>query len=530
MIALLLLAAGTLASEDLTCIGAGLLVRRGQLHWSAALAGCFLGIYVGDLGLWLMGRLLGRHVLRIDWLARRISSERLQTLGAWFDRHSAASVFAARFLPGTRLPIYVAAGALGRKGAHFALLTLLAAMLWTPILVLLAASLGDTFAGPFMRFVGVGWISLLLAALISVIVLRLVIQMTTEIGRAKLLATVSRIWRWEFWPTWLFYLPLLPWIAWLSVRWRGFATITAANPGILHGGFVGESKSHIMRALGNSRLLSPTILILPGELSQRIEQVETLGWDWPIILKPDVGQRGAGVKLAKNLDEAPRYFTENEGAVIAQPYHPGPFEAGIFYYRYPGEARGRIFSITDKQFPVVIGDGVATLEELVWRDKRLRMQGRTFLARHERERERVPANQEIFRLAIAGNHCQGTLFRDGGHLLTPALERAIDHVAQSFDGFYFGRFDVRYTDVERFKAGEEFTVIELNGITSESTNIYDPEWSLIRAYRTLFRQWKILFHIGAMNRRLGRRGSSALGLARDVVRYYRGDRPVPLAD
>jgi len=529
MIPLLLLAAGTLVSEDLTCIGAGLLVRRGQLHWSAAVAGCFMGIYVGDLGLWVMGNLLGRQVLRIDWLARRVSGERLQMLGAWFDRHSAASVFAARFLPGTRLPIYVAAGALGRKGAHFALWSLLAALLWTPILVLLAASLGDTFAGPFKRFVGAGWLSLLLAALISIILLRLVSQLTTEIGRAKLFAAVSRIWRWEFWPTWLFYMPLAPWIAWLSLRWRGFTTITAANPGILHGGFVGESKSQIMTALNGSNHVSLTILIELGGLDQRVAKVERLCWDWPIILKPDVGQRGAGVKLAKSLDDARRYFTENNGAVIAQPYHAGPFEAGIFYYRYPGETQGRILSITDKQFPVVIGDGVASLEELVWRDKRLRMQGRTFLARHQRERERVLASHEIFRLAIAGNHCQGTLFRDGGHLLTPALERAVDRVAQSFQGFYFGRFDVRYTDIERFKAGDDFTVIELNGVTSESTNIYDPHWSLLRAYCTLFRQWTILFRIGAMNRRLGQNGSSALTLARDVVRYYRGARPA-LAD
>jgi len=522
MIALLLLAAGTLASEDLTCIGAGLLVRRGQLHWSAAVAGCFLGIYVGDLGLWLMGRLLGRHILRIDWLARRVPAQRLQVLGAWFDRHSAASVFAARFLPGTRLPIYVAAGAMGRKGAQFALWSLLAAMLWTPILVLLTASLGDTFAGPFRRFVGAGWLSLLLAALISIILLRLMMQLTTEIGRAKLLARVSRIWRWEFWPTCLFYLPLLPWISWLSLRWRGFATITAANPGITHGGFVGESKSQIMRALGGGSHISSTVLIEAGDVELRIEQVDRLGWGWPIILKPDVGQRGAGVKLAKNVDDARRYFAENEDDVIAQPYHAGPFEAGIFYYRYPGETRGRIFSITDKQFPAVIGDGVSSLEELVWRDKRLRMQGRTFLSRHEREHDCVLAKGEVFRLAIAGNHCQGTLFRDGSHLLTPALEHAVDRVAQRFEGFHFGRFDVRYADIKRFKAGEDFTVIELNGVTSESTNVYDPRWSLLRAYRTLFRQWALLFRIGAMNRRLGQRRSSAFALARDVVRYYRG--------
>jgi hypothetical protein len=89
---------------------------------------------------------------------------------------------------------------------------------------------------------------------------------------------------------------------------------------------------------------------------------------------------------------------------------------------------------------------------------------------------------------------------------------------------------VRYGDVGRFRAGEDFTVIELNGVTSESTNIYDPSWSLGRAYRTLFRQWAILFRIGSENRRRGQRPSSAWGLLRDVVSYYRGRRPVGMGD
>jgi hypothetical protein len=37
-------------------------------------------------------------------------------------------------------------------------------------------------------------------------------------------------------------------------------------------------------------------------------------------------------------------------------------------------------------------------------------------------------------------------------------------------------------------------------VTSEATNIYDPQNSLIDAYRILFRQWRIAFEIGAQNR------------------------------
>src|SRR5262249_19988629 len=106
---------GTFASEDLTCLTAGLLVRSGQLDLPVGLAGCFLGIFVRALGVWLLARLLGAGLLRWPWLNRRLPLRRLDEFGRWFDRRGAAAIFAARFLPGTRVPLYLAAGALGRN-------------------------------------------------------------------------------------------------------------------------------------------------------------------------------------------------------------------------------------------------------------------------------------------------------------------------------------------------------------------------------------------------------------------------------
>jgi hypothetical protein len=84
--------------------------------------------------------------------------------------------------------------------------------------------------------------------------------------------------------------------------------------------------------------------------------------------------------------------------------------------------------------------------------------------------------------------------------------------------------------VEDFKAGRDLAVVELNGATSESTNIYDPSWSLLRAYRTLFRQWELLYRVGDANRRRGHEPASVRGLLRCVFDYYRGRRIDPLAD
>ena len=110
------------------------------------------------------------------------------------------------------------------------------------------------------------------------------------------------------------------------------------------------------------------------------------------------------------------------------------------------------------------------------------------------------------------------------------IREAIDAVARHFQGFFIGRFDLRYSDVEAFRAGRGFAVVELNGVTGESTNLYDPSWSLWAAYRTLFRQWALLYAIGAANRRRGARPTGALALLRLVWAAYRGPRAEALAD
>lgn len=523
------LAGTTLVSEDLACIAAGQLLGAGMIGAMPALLGCSIGIYVGDLGLWAIGRAL-RGTGIPAFFIRRIGKgpgtlvKRLEGYAAWFERHAGKAILVSRFIPGSRLPLYVAAGMLGRSGRRFAAWSFVAVLIWVPAAVLLVAFLGEAFVTPLRRILGNEW-SLLAGIGLMFGLVRTVAWFMRGERRHALRARVARIWRWEFWPVWAFYAPIVPWIVWQSFRrggLSGFSRITAANPGIPHGGFIGESKYRILSSIHSPHVLS-TALVAPGILPERLacldDAIARNDWNYPLVLKPDVGQRGVAVKLVRTRTDAGDYLAQHPVAAIAQPYHPGPYEAGIFYFRLPGEATGRIFSITDKQFPKLVGDGASTMRQLIWRHPRYRMQARMFLNRHASECDRVLATGEPFQLTMAGNHCQGTLFLDGSHLITPELERAIDKVARSFDGFYFGRFDVRYTDVESFKAGRDLAVLELNGVTSESTNIYDPQRSLWQAYRTLSRQWSILFLIADANLRLGHRATPPRELLHEIRRF-----------
>jgi len=504
-----LLVVATFLSEDLTCLGAGLLVAAGRADWFPVILACFVGIALGDAGVWFLARIAGNR----SWVQRRLPKSRLAELSNWFGRYGGKVAVAARFLPGTRVPLLLAAGVAKRGGMRVLVWSVVAALVWVPLVVLSVAFFGAAVPS---------W-AVLVLMVSTFLALRVVPKLFTRIGRAQLSAKFSTLWRWEFWPAWVFYLPLVPWVVLLSIRYRSLTVWTSANPGIPAGGVVGESKAAILAKLPTEWII-PALFIPASEHDERIrfacKELEVRGWNFPLIVKPDAGQRGAGVEKIHDASELEKYLIANTNPVLVQVYHAGPFEAGVFYYRLPGEERGRIFSVTDKVFPVITGDGRSTLAELIWSHPRYRMQAALFLSKHEATADRVLADGERFALTIVGNHSKGTLFRDEARLITSELEDAFDAIAKHFDGFFIGRFDVRYSDVNEFRAGRGFAIIELNGVTSESTNLYDPSWPLWRAYRVLFRQWSLLFQIGHENRLCGHRPTSVWELLSIVRLFY----------
>jgi membrane protein DedA with SNARE-associated domain len=482
-----LIAAATLISEDLTCIATGALIAAGKIGFLQGALACVAGIYFGDLLLYFAGRLIGRPILRWKPLCTLLTGEKLDAASLWLEQRGAGVVILSRFTPGLRLPTYVAAGFLKTRFWTFALYFLVAAVLWTPALVGAAALFGKSLprlglAGPAILLIGIparkllpGWRT-----------------------QRRLLGWLRRGSRWEFWPPWLAYIPVMPYIVFLGIKHRSLTLFTAANPGIPSGGFVGESKSAIL-----SRLTRVPDWTTVSEATAVYDFMSCHELSYPIVLKPDVGERGSGVVIARCVGEVASYFASGAPRTIIQKYVAG-MEFGIFYYRYPEQAEGRIFSITEKRFPAVVGNGSSTITELVLRDERAVCLADLYLSRLKCPPDDVPAAGEPVPLAELGSHCQGAVFLNGARLETAALRSAVDSLARRFSGFYFGRFDVRSESLEQLRRGR-FEVLELNGVSAEATHIYDPSVTLLAAYRVLFRQWRIAFEIGAMNRQLGHR-------------------------
>ncbi len=530
----------TFVSEDLTCLSTGLLIQSGQVHWLFGVGACVVGIFIGDLGLFYLGKALRYGVFSLPSLSKRIPGG-FERMGKRFDREGWKLVVLARFVPGLRLPVYVTAGFIGGKARTMVVFALLAGLVWTPSLVFLASWSGPELVAFIEEYIGKGFIALTFAALLLYFCFYNLLQLITNEGRRGLAIRLRKLISIEFWPSWLFYSPLFPgWLYW-SIRYLGFHTITASNPGMEESGVLGESKSEILSCLPKQWTLDWLYIPINDSAEYRLGFLEgealdkkKKGWSYPLVLKPDQAQRGRGVKLVHNSQEAKEYLAQTPQAILAQVYDPGPLEAGIFYYRMPDQKVGHIFSITDKVFPVIHGDGKSTLEELIWAHPRYRMQADTFIQRFLQKPgkllDRILTKGEAFALGMAGNHVQGTMFKDGSHLYSEALRDRIEVIAKAYKGFYFGRFDIRYKKVDDLKKGKGFQIVELNGATSESTNIYDPSFSIVQVYQILYRQWDLLFQIAYQNRKAGAPLVSSYDLVRNIFRYKKMQKASVISD
>ena len=523
----------TFILEDVAAIGAGLLLATGDISWPAAFTACFLGIWFGDVGLYALARFAGRSWFEHSSLRR--FEPKVARSERWFAERGTPILIFSRVVPGARLPTYLAAGFLRVPLPRFLLVTGTASFAWTFAVLLLAQTFGARLVHWLNVYKHAGL--LLLAAAVTVfVVLQLLRRAFLNFDSRRLSARLDRWRHWEFWPAWIFYPPVALYSIWLTIKYRGFTLPTAANPGIFSGGFVGESKMTTLRDLMTTspQFTADAELIAGTNAEERLISLHGIcaerGFSYPFILKPDVGQRGVGVKLIRDESQAVAYLKQTNAPLLVQRYAEGPNEIGVFYYSFPHETRGHIFAITEKLFPIIVGDGHSTVSDLIWQDPRARLIADKYLKRFHWRRDEVLSPGEPLKLVEAGNHAQGCIFREGMHLCTPALLERIDEISQKVRGFYIGRFDIRYGSEADLREGRNFQIIELNGAASEATSIYDARKSLLSAYRQLFCQWDLVFAIGAANSKRGHAPTKLLLVWKKYREYARDAATYPAAD
>jgi len=313
-----------------------------------------------------------------------------------------------------------------------------------------------------------------------------------------------RLFHWEYWSMDAIYFPFIyPVYAWFVIR-AGFKYFfVAADPFIRNGGFLLESKKEIYDQLPEG-LHPKSLFFRAGTAATTVqEEIRKNFLSFPLIAKPDIGQRGLAVKKLETEKDVELAVAKYTIDFIIQEFILFENEAGIFYYRYPGQENGKISGIVAKEFLTVSGDGEKTLLQILHSDKRYVLQVDSLKIEYKNELNIILNPGEKRLLVPYGNHARGAKFLDHSYKADAELENFIDGLLKKVPEFYYGRLDIRYNTWEELKQGKNFSIIELNGAGSEPTHIYDPKHSLFFAWKEIIRHCIILWRISVLNQKRG---------------------------
>lgn len=124
--------------EDVTLVAGGVISGLGYTNVHIMFAVGMAGVLVGDGLMFLLGRHYGERILRSKIGARLMPPKRYAQVQKKFDQYGNRVLFVARFLPGLRSPMFLAAG-MSRKISFWRWLAMdgLAAALSVPVWVYL---------------------------------------------------------------------------------------------------------------------------------------------------------------------------------------------------------------------------------------------------------------------------------------------------------------------------------------------------------------------------------------------------------
>lgn len=310
---------------------------------------------------------------------------------------------------------------------------------------------------------------------------------------------VERFTNWELWPFSVIYFPIsFVWV-WYMIRSRAVWFFTPSNPTIDFGGFEGEGKKEMYDQLPPHTV--PRTLFIMHDLPFNAvrEKINAAGFQYPFIVKPDVGMKGILFRKIDSEDQLQKYHEHIPVEYIVQDLVELPVEVSVFYYRHPAQQKGTVSGFIHKELLHVVGDGASTLRQLVETHPRAKHRFAEMEHRHGHRFDRVIHKDEIFYLSYAGNHNRGAQFTNLQNEIDEQMHSVFDELSHYSKHFYYGRYDIKTTSIEDLKAGKNFMILEYNGCGAEPNHIYDCNMKLFDAYREILKHWKALYEISKYN-------------------------------
>ncbi|MEY3583080.1 MAG: hypothetical protein RJA48_163 [Verrucomicrobiota bacterium] len=492
----------TFVAEDPTCLATGLMVSVGIIDFWSGAAACTVGIFIGDIVLYSIGRFYGRQAITKAPFKWFIKESKINQWAGWFSTpQGMLVVVSSRFVPASRVPTFVTAGIMKLNIARLGGLLLVAALIWTPPLMWLGYEFGSRGMELLARFKSQAlWIIIGFIFALHFVTHWMLPALTWR-GRRQIVMKVRNLLQASLWPTWLVFLPIRIGILALCLWHRRLTAFASANPSFGRiGGFTGDAKSLLLRPFQRDSRCCPLLaLSMEDSVEERLKEARAFAvcHGYPLVFKPEVGADGAGMRYVRDEAQLERRVSGAKEDFLLQKKIDG-LEFEVVWHRNPGKDDGRVMVVVQKQDVVVMGDGEQTLEELIWLDEVAVSRGELYLECHDRELNRViPAGEKVV-LNLSGSYGHGARCVHRHDLNTPEMSAAMTTFAKRFPGLHFGRFDLRAVSEEEFKAGR-FIVTEVGGCCHVSSLVRDESLRFSRAYSAVWTQLKACIEAGAYN-------------------------------
>jgi hypothetical protein len=313
---------------------------------------------------------------------------------------------------------------------------------------------------------------------------------------------VYRVSHWESWHWFIKYIPILPVWLWLCWKARSFWFFTASNPTLTFGGFDGETKKEMYEQLP-PHTYPKTFLIKRGTPISEVERIVTNELSFPVAVKPDAGRMGLMFRKIGSFGELYDYHRRMTFNYLIQEFVDYPLEVSVFYYRFPGAAKGHITGFIKKECLSVTGDGTSTLLQLIGNYSRVRFRLDEMKSKHASNLNMVIPRGEEYILNHALNLSRGGRLVSLEHEKDQRLLDVFDELSHHSYYFYFGRYDIKCDSVEDLKNGKNFKILEFNGGGAEPHHVYGNGNTLLQAWKILIHHWYILFLISRKNNEKG---------------------------
>ncbi len=245
-----------------------------------------------------------------------------------------------------------------------------------------------------------------------------------------------------------------------------------------------------------------TIYAKPGDPENELLDQVRSHFSLPLVVKPDVGMKGLWFERIDSWEEFIVYHRAVPVEYVIQEWVDWPAEVSVFYYRHPKHRTGVISGFIHKTLLQVVGDGKATLLQLIQNHPKASGRLEELTPRHESQFERILAEGEIYLLSHAANHNRGAFFYNLSDRITSEMVERFDVLSHQTK-FYYGRYDLKVKSIDDFCSGGAFSILEFNGCGAEPNHIYDCGMTLWQAYRVILHHWKVMFEISRHNHENG---------------------------